>query len=454
MRRKAEKSSQTVAERKKDRRRKPEYKAVSLALDLGEDGGTLHRRTKPAKEVRNGSAENRDREQDGGGNERRRNSFIVRILHLNSARKYIGEAAHTVNLVAALRRRGHEVSVGLRRGWPTFERAAADGLEPVGLRLRHRWWPPDDLADLRLIARLVRGRGLEIIHAHRGKDHWQALAASKLFRLRAPLIRTRHVVTPWAAHVANRLQARLTARLVAVSKAVRDDVFRAGLYPPEKVVLIPGGVDLERFHPPSLEKRAAARAALGLDAGTRAVFCVARMAKVKAHRVLLPAWKAALERRPSPRAELFLVGGGLLEKEVRALAAQLRLEKTVRFLGVRDDVPELLAAADLGVLASVGSEGFSRAVLEYMACGLPTAATRVGAVPDLVTDGREGLLVAPDNQEELAAALRSALTAPPEQLAAWGRAARAKAARDHGFDTWAAAHEKLYEEVLDEAKKR
>lgn len=390
----------------------------------------------------------------GAGGYKNHMARQFRILQLNSARKYIGEAAHTLNLTEALRRRGHTVWLGLRAGYDTFTQAGARHLEPIGFHMPHRWWPPQDLPDVRHIARLVRENKIDVIHAHRGKDHWQAVLASRLHRLGVPVIRTRHVVTPLANHAVNRWLARRTAALVAVSRAVADDVRRSGVYEEARVAFIPGGVDLALFAPASAEKKAAARerllASLAATGGEAVawplVACVARFAVVKAHRVLLAAWKQVAAALPSAR--LLLIGDGQLMQESRALARAAGVEHSVFFLGRRSDVPELLDAVDVGCLSSVGSEGFSRAVLEYMAKGLPVVATRVGAVPDLIEDGVHGVLAAPALDSALAASLLRVLRASPEERAQWGRAGRAKAEREYGYDTWAAAHEELYLQVL------
>ncbi|HYG76681.1 MAG TPA: glycosyltransferase family 4 protein [Planctomycetota bacterium] len=371
-----------------------------------------------------------------------------RILQLNSARKYIGEAAHTLNLTESLRQRGHTVLLGLRKGYDTIERAAARGLEPIGFNMPHRWWPPQDGRDIRHIARLVREHNIEIIHAHRGKDHWQAVFASKLFGLKVPVIRTRHVVTPLSSNAANKWLAKRTAALVVVSQAVQRDVASTGMYG-ERLVFIPGGIDLNLFKPATEAERHAARAKHfpQLPSDALVAVCVARFAVVKAHRVLIAAWKSVSEKLPAAR--LILIGDGLLFEENKALAASLGISRSIIFAGRSHDVPELLRAADAGVLASVGSEGFSRAVLEYMGAGLPTVGTRVGAVPDLIDDRVHGRLVEPNSETAMAEALLDVLSATSQQRSAWGCAAREKAERGYGYASWAQAHEDLYARVLN-----
>ncbi len=384
----------------------------------------------------------------------------LKILQLNSGRKYIGEAAHTLNLTEALRQRGHQVWLGLRAGYLTMERAEARNLAPIGFHMPHRWWPPQDMRDLRKIARLVRTHKIDLIHAHRGKDHWQAVLANRLFRLNVPVIRTRHVVTPLKADIGNRWLAKRTAVMVVVSRAVQEDVQRTELYPPPRLVFIPGGIDLKKFAPPSAEAKAAAREKLAAELAAQGVpnalakqpllvFCVARFAKVKAHPVLLNAWKQALPAIPTAR--LVLVGDGHLRASAEALTDALGLRESVWFMGTRNDIPELLQAADAGVLSSIGSEGFSRAVLEYMAMGLPTIASRVGAVPDLLEDGCHGALVEPNDAAALSAGLQRVLNAPAQTQRAWGEAARQKALTQYGFDRWAQSHEKLYAQILEQA---
>jgi glycosyltransferase involved in cell wall biosynthesis len=167
----------------------------------------------------------------------------------------------------------------------------------------------------------------------------------------------------------------------------------------------------------------------------------------------LDAW--AMVRRELPQAVLLLVGDGPLRPEIEAQAARLGLTNdALRLLGRQsnEEIPGLLEAADVGVLSSVGSEGFSRAVLEYLSMSLPVVATRIGAVPDLVADGVSGRLVAPEDAGAMAQSLIEVLRMPVERRVEMGRQGRAKAERDHGYASWAQTHVRLYEDVLKERK--
>src|SRR5690606_6967933 len=137
------------------------------------------------------------------------------------------------------------------------------------------------------------------------------------------------------------------------------------------------------------DQRAAVRADLQVRDDEVAVFTVANLRRQKAYPDLLQAASRALEREP--RLRFFAVGQGPLRAELERLHAQLELGDRFRFLGYRDDVERLLAGADLVVMASV-FEGFPLAVMEALAAGVPVVATRVGGVPEAITDGVEGIL--------------------------------------------------------------
>jgi glycosyltransferase involved in cell wall biosynthesis len=367
----------------------------------------------------------------------------LNILQINSARKFVGEAGHTLDLARALQARGHSVSVALREGYETIERAREEGLDPVGLRMNSRWWPPDDWADIRLLRRLIEERRIEIIHAHRGKDHWLAIFAARRYGGKVRVVRTRHVVTPPTVNFANRWLARVTGRTICVSRAVLKECEASGMYPPGRLVLIPGGVDTRRFSRRGMREET--RKKLGIPAEAPVAVMVARFAIAKDHETMLRAWRDTIGGVPGAR--LLLAGDGKPRKDAERLATELGIAESVIFLGRRRDVPEILEASDAGVLSSQGSEGFSRAVAEYMAMGLPVAATRVGAVPDLIEDGREGFIVPPRDHAALSNALRRLLT-DRELAARMGSEARRRAETEFGWDGIAARVEALYEEVM------
>lgn len=202
---------------------------------------------------------------------------------------------------------------------------------------------------------------------------------------------------------AARILRRTSQAVVAVAVAAADRLRAAGLADP---VVVPNAV----FPQPPARDRAAVRAALGLAEDVPVALCAARMEPQKRHDVLLSAW-ALLDG-----AVLLLAGDGSRRVALAERCAELGVTERVRFLGTRDDVPDLLAAADLSVLTS-DWEGMPIVVLESMAAGRPVVASDVDGVREALAGGG-GLLVPPGDAVATAEALRALLFDPAARSAA------------------------------------
>jgi len=367
-----------------------------------------------------------------------------RVLHLNSARKLVGEAAHVLELCRILGDRGHRASLAARRGYVLERKASEAGIEVLPLRMESRFRPIADLSDARAIARYCRENDIEVLHAHRGKGHWLAAMAQVVGRLGIPLVRTRHVVTPQKTHFANRWLMRRTRALLCVSGVVAHGVRWSHLYDMAKVRTVPAGVDLGRFRPGT--DGAAVRRGIRVGPDDPVAVLVARFHRTKGHEYVVEAAGRVVAEVPSAR--ILFVGEGTSQEEVAELVRRKGLDESVLLLGWRDDVAELLHASDVGLLASTGSEGSSRAVMEYMASGLPVVATRVGAVPELVREGVTGVLVEPRDPDALAREIIRLLSDRTRARAMGGRGRELVESR-FGLDSWAGRMEEFYAEVLD-----
>ncbi|MDS4016638.1 MAG: glycosyltransferase [Candidatus Accumulibacter sp.] len=250
---------------------------------------------------------------------------------------------------------------------------------------------------------------------------------------------------PFAAWVERRLHRRMDA-LLGNSQAVVRDLLDEGA-PPERVRLIYNGIDVGRFAAGGarLERRHALRAELGLPDDRVVLACVANLFLYKGHADLLAAL-ASLGAGFAARTTLLLVGRDAgARAALEAQAARLGLSASVRFLGERGDVPDLLAASDIGVLAS-HEEGFSNAVLEGMAAGLPVVVSDVGGNAEAVTDGECGHVVPARAPAALAQALAD-LIGDAGRRQTMGAAARRRVAASFSLDACVAAYESLYEEL-------
>lgn len=201
--------------------------------------------------------------------------------------------------------------------------------------------------------------------------------------------------------------SRLCSAMVAVSEQVRVYAANREGASEEKLVVIENGIEPLRMNKLSEADRNALRAQIGAPNGAVLLLTVGRLTVQKGHTVLLD---AITQLKPSePRTFFAFAGDGPLRTELEQKAQQLEIADHVRFLGVRNDVNELLLAADIFVQPSLW-EGLSLALLEALLAGLPVLATRVEGVVDVVEDGESALLVPPKDANALAAAIERLLS--------------------------------------------
>jgi glycosyltransferase involved in cell wall biosynthesis len=195
----------------------------------------------------------------------------------------------------------------------------------------------------------------------------------------------------------------LSHKMVAVSEGTRHFSIEEEGIKPDKLVTIPNGINVERFSISlSPETEQSLRQALGVKPDSLIILTVARLHHQKGHRYLIEAIPRIL--RDFPQAQFLFVGEGELHDELTRQVEGAELSDYVRLLGVRQDVPRLLAISDLFVLPSLW-EGMPNSVLEAMAAGVPVIATNVDGTPEIINNGDVGILVAPANPSALKQAI-------------------------------------------------
>jgi len=378
----------------------------------------------------------------------------LRIVLCNSGRRWIGEAGHCWELHRVLRSRGHEVLLVCRRGYDLHCKAIEEGIPHRALALSSRFTGWSDLLDLIGFGNIVRRFRPDVVHCHRGKDHWLAAAALAGRRHRPALVRTRHVTVPVRNHVFNRwLYQSATQAVICVSQETLRGF--GGLLPegagqresptaPE-VRVIHAAVDSERFHPRLRDDEL--RKSLGAAPGDRIVGLIARYQKVKGQAPFLHSARRVLEKFPAARFVLAGRGSQGRIESLRREATRMGIQDRVTFLGWIEDLPPLLASLDVGVVASLGSEGSSRIALEYFASGVPVVATSVGGLPELVEENKAGFLVPPNRPAEMAEILLRVLT-QDDLRSRLATAAREAAETRFLPDRWASETEDVYEKAL------
>ncbi|MEM9655254.1 MAG: glycosyltransferase family 4 protein [Actinomycetota bacterium] len=289
--------------------------------------------------------------------------------------------------------------------WGSAELRAVDTI--VVPRLVRSLSPKNDLAALWWLVRWLRRNRPDVMHTHSSKAGVLGRIAARLVGI--PCAHTVHGWGPvsvaprsvrFAVLMIERLLARLSDALVVVGRPDLDFGLDRQIGDPSRYRLIRSGVDTSTAEAAAAE-RTVIRTELGLD-GRYVVGMVARMSPQKDHTTLLHAFAGAA----IPDSTLVLIGDGPLRTEVAALAERLDIADRVQFLGMRSDAARLVAGFDVSVLSSRW-EGMPRTVVEAAAAGVPVIATDVGAVSELIEDGRAGTLVPPGDVVRLTAALQA-----------------------------------------------
>ncbi|MBN1476941.1 glycosyltransferase [Candidatus Sumerlaeota bacterium] len=328
--------------------------------------------------------------------------------------------------VICLRERGPLAEDLERAGIPVHVLPLRSRLSPIGL------W--------RLSRRL---RGADIVHSHMYRSNVPGTVAARLARVPV-VVGHIHNVDTWERHNQrrwDRLTARRRAATIAVSHGVQRNFCETLGLDAALVPVIHNGIDLTPFETPM--DRTAARGELGLGEGTVALICAARLHRQKNHRGLLE----AVASLPSdlPPWFLLLAGDGGERESLEQMVVQRGLGSRVRFLRSRDDVPRILRACDVAVLASE-KEGFSNVVLESLAAGLPVVATDVGGNAEAIEEGESGSLVPRGDMRALADRL-ARLIADAELRRRMGERARQRA-RAFSLEEMIRKTECLYLETL------
>jgi glycosyltransferase involved in cell wall biosynthesis len=263
---------------------------------------------------------------------------------------------------------------------------------------------------------LIRKERIGLVHSHLYHANLYGRLAALLAGV--PAIATVHNTytrTKLHRRLLNYGLSRASARVIAVSEEIRSDLLRYDGIDARKVTLIPNGIDVRRLD--TSIGRDEARKRLGISDDAIVVGCVGRLEEQKGHRFLLEA--VALLRRDgtfAPRLLIIVVGDGRLRKELEERAIALGVAPWTSFLGMRQDIAEILKALDIYVMPSLW-EGLSIAMLEAMAAALPLVVTDVGGVSQVAADCHCVVKVPPGDAPALREALRLLIEDPDRRSA-------------------------------------
>lgn len=372
-----------------------------------------------------------------------------------------GPALHVAYLTAGLAERGYDTTLvagTVERG----EESMAFVADSKGVRVEviedlHRSITPfrDARAVLQL-ARLIRSERPAILHTHTAKAGAVGRVAAVLAGSARPpiVVHTFHGhvlrgyfnrVTTFGFRVLERLLARITTVLIAVSPEVRDDLVRLGVAPASKFVVIRLGIELDQRVGSDEAERRETRRVLGLAGDSFVVGWIGRMTAVKQTDLLVRVLQQLVARGVD--AQLLLVGDGPDRDGLERYAHDLGVVKRCLFLGYQEDVSRYYNAIDALLLPSV-NEGTPVSVIESLAAERPAVATRVGGTPDVIRDGVDGFLVDSNDAGAIAEKLAE-LARDPGRRAEMGAAGRERALQRYAVDRLVDDVDALYRRLLE-----
>jgi glycosyltransferase involved in cell wall biosynthesis len=359
-----------------------------------------------------------------------------RVLHVVKAAGISGAENHLLLLLPQLRDRGWDVRLALLHenepGAHELASRVEDARVPVE-RVRLRW-AGDPIAFGGLL-RLTRRQRPAILHTHLVHADFHGLTAGALARVPVR-ISTKHGFNPFRSSrvfaLADRGVGSLADEQVAISRGLARYLAESEGFSEEAFTVIHYGIEPRAEPEPYRE-------------AVPRLLCVGRLIPIKGHDVLLRALVEA--RRAVPALSLDVAGSGPLEPELRARTASLGLDGAVRFLG--HVTPPPFAEAAFVVVPSLG-EGFGMVALEAMERGRAVVASAVGGLPEIVADGKTGLVVPRGDAEALAAALVE-LASDSDRARELGEAGRRRALAEFRQERCTARHEELYRAALARA---
>lgn len=316
----------------------------------------------------------------------------LKILHTESSDGWGGQEIRILLEAQELIKRGHNVTIVCPPHSGLVQRASKADIPTILINF-HRMF---DVFALWKIMRLIKKKGIHIVHTHSSIDSWVASIGSKMAGVPI-LVRTRHLSVPIATHIFNFVY-KMPDAIITTGESIRRRMIEINKLDGHRVLSIPTGVQLDRFNP--RVTASCLREELHIGSDTPVITMVAVLRSWKRHEVFLEAAKWVLYK--FPQAKFLIVGDGPGWERIHGKIVEFNLGENVIMTGHREDIPEILSVTDVAVLTSERYEGVPQAVLQYLAMERPVVATSSGSTDEAIRDGETGILVPPNNARNVA----------------------------------------------------
>lgn len=382
----------------------------------------------------------------------------LRVLHIITRMTRGGAQENTRATVLELRKKGYEVTLMTGPSWgeegEILSQALEEGLEVVILpELVREVRPWKDLVSLAKLSLWLAKNRYDIIHTHSSKAGFLGRLAAR-FQGIPVVVHTPHghvfhsYFPPWKERLflsLERWAANWADRLIAVTERGREEHLEAGEGTRRKWIVIPSGVNEERFQKP-LSQNEKILNRFKITSNKKIIGFVGRLAPVKGAQYFIEALPQIFKTVPDTHS--FVVGDGEEKSRLQKRVEELGLNGGVTFVGHQDEIPEWMSLFDVLIVPSL-NEGMGRVIAEAGLLSKAVVGSRVGGIPDLIEDGKTGLLVEPRNSSEIARAV-TRLLADPALRERLGKGLRAKVLQGFTEDQMVEEIHHLYQEVMKE----
>ncbi len=373
----------------------------------------------------------------------------MKILHLISSSGLFGAERVVIELSKSLKQayNFHPIVGVIKNAYNPHieiaEEAKANHIDSVIFPCKGQF----DLKLVILLRDYIKNNKVDIIHCHGYKSNFYGLLSAKN---KLPLVSTNHnwLTHHWRLKIYCFLDAfwmRYFDHIVAVSDEIKKDMLKYKI-PKEKISVIDNGINIDRFNREILTE--GIKKGLGLNGNVKVIGTIGSLKFEKGHIYLLRAAKEILGIVKN--VKFLIVGDGPLRKQLVDETRKLLIEDNIIFTGHRNDIPEILSIMDIFVLSSV-KEGLPMVLLEAMAAKKPVIATRVGAIPKVIEDKKDGILINPGNVPELKDAIGCLLT-DREFSKGLSRNAYNKVIQEFSSSAMCAKYLEIYKYVLQNTK--
>lgn len=355
-----------------------------------------------------------------------------RIVHSECSLGWGGQEHRVLAELTGFARRGAQVWLLAPPESCVYQRAQAAGISVAPLRLSRLGF----LGHAVRWARWLKQQRIQILNPHSSRDGWLLGVAGRLARTPF-IVRTRHIDVDYPhAWLSRHAFTTLADHVLTTSDKIAAHFRQLFHLPPERVTTIPTGIDVERFSP-----RGPKASLLSPPGAGPVVGMVSVLRSWKGHATFLQAARQLVDAQFPAR--YVIVGDGPIRYQIEAQIAELKLQAHVTLTGHREDVPEVLRALEVLVIASTRHEGVPQIGLQALACQTPVVGSDVGGIPEIIRPDETGRIYPAGDATRLAAAIRETL-AQPERTQAMVQRGRVLVVERHSLEHMLDLLEQLY----------